>query len=407
MFYACHVRRALLVVLCAVIGCKGDDVDTSAPSASVASELYQEAPEDAPPAGSQTRGQAESAGEKSDVAAGKLVAGSMPGDKGRDPALEPTTLEVDMGAFAIDRLPYPNDPKKPPLTGVNRDKASALCAERGARLCSELEWERACKGPDNQPYAGGSVWDPSCAAEPNRCASGFGVLAMGAAVREWTVSDVEAIKWLQPKAAAVRGARRDAAAVDHRCAHRSAIAADTEAEDLGFRCCHGAANTPTIASPHWRDAFRKADMPPSRLEKLFAANPRLAALAKDIKYFNEDAAGETVTKRGSERADAGAPPEGWRAATAPMIWNPLAGEEILLVTGQSGADSFIVAFHLLPGDRYRVAAAMVLKRELGPIAFLYHADERKKLHWTMCWGCPGETGLIRYLRDNRVSISQD
>ena len=39
-----------------------------------------------------------------------------------------------------------------------------LCAERGARLCTELEWERACKGRESEMFAGGAGWDPRCAA---------------------------------------------------------------------------------------------------------------------------------------------------------------------------------------------------------------------------------------------------
>src|SRR4030095_3533230 len=97
-------------------------------------------------------------------------------------------LEVELGEFSIDRLPYPNDPAAPPLTGATRQRAQALCAERGGRLCHELEWERACKGPEDKPYRGGRVWDPTCAREPSTCASGLGVLAMGGALREWTAS---------------------------------------------------------------------------------------------------------------------------------------------------------------------------------------------------------------------------
>src|SRR3954469_13964747 len=42
------------------------------------------------------------AGARVDVPAGKLSAGSPPGDKGRDPPLEPALLEVELGGFSID-----------------------------------------------------------------------------------------------------------------------------------------------------------------------------------------------------------------------------------------------------------------------------------------------------------------
>ena len=65
---------------------------------------------------------------------------------------------------------------------MSRSRAAKLCKERDGRLCTELEWERACTGPDGEMYAGGARWDSACAKAPNTCASGYGALAMGAAL---------------------------------------------------------------------------------------------------------------------------------------------------------------------------------------------------------------------------------
>ncbi len=55
------------------------------------------------------------AGARVEIPAGKLVAGSTPGDRGRDPhARARLLLGVDLGAFSIDRVPYPNDPARSP-----------------------------------------------------------------------------------------------------------------------------------------------------------------------------------------------------------------------------------------------------------------------------------------------------
>ncbi|MEJ7730835.1 MAG: hypothetical protein WKG00_16655 [Polyangiaceae bacterium] len=107
---------------------------------------------------------------------GSFMAGSTPGDRGRDPVLEPAMLDMDLGPFTIDRSPYPNDPSRPALTGVTRERAGQLCQERGARLCTELEWERVCKGEAGTPYAGASEWDAACSKDPAACPSGYGVL---------------------------------------------------------------------------------------------------------------------------------------------------------------------------------------------------------------------------------------
>ncbi|MEO6600291.1 MAG: SUMF1/EgtB/PvdO family nonheme iron enzyme, partial [Polyangiaceae bacterium] len=93
--------------------------------------------------------------ERIDIPGGSFSVGSRPGDPGRNPELEPRQTSIELGPFQIDRLPYPNDGKSPPLTSVSRDEAKRSCSERGERLCTELEWERACKGPSSSDYATG------------------------------------------------------------------------------------------------------------------------------------------------------------------------------------------------------------------------------------------------------------
>ncbi len=396
--------------LCLLLGaCKRDATAKAAPSATASAALVEAADEDAPAAPQQQKhGAAKKAGEKVTVAAGKLSAGSTPGDLGRDPTLEPALLEVDIGEFQIDALPYPNDPQKPPVTGVTRARAAELCAEAGGRLCAELEWERACKGPDGQPFAGSSGWDAGCAKHPEGCASGFGALAMGGAMREWTASDVEPIKnYRAQSAAAVRGAAADAADVDHRCAHRLAIDPSSSSGDLGFRCCHGAASAPAVPSPQWLPTVQKVELPAERLAGLLSSNPKLRALADGVKYFREEAAVDTVLRRGRSCSDAGAPAAAETLTTSPLLWNPVPGEELLVVTGQAaGNRSFIAAFQRLPGDRYRVAAAMLLDDEPGPIALVYNLNVKKKLEWAIGWQCLGETGNVTYRDEHRVAITQ-
>ena len=402
------IRRWLLMAL-AVAGCDPDSGGPGATSAAPASsKTLIEADDEPMDAGAQKKGTATKAGERVAISGGKLIAGSTPGDRGRDPSLEPALLEVELSAFEIDKLPYPNDPSLGPRTGVTRDEAARLCDQAKGRLCSELEWERACKGVSGQTYAGGNKWDDSCAKAPETCASEFGVLAMGGAMREWTASDIEPIPKLQPEAAAVRGAAAADGDVDHRCAHRRGVAPDTTSADLGFRCCYGATNAATVASPKWLDTVKRTQLPPDKLAELFKSNARLKRLSNDVKYFREEAAEETVMRRGRARGtDAGALPDNTYMTTSPVIWNPTPGEEILIVTGRSGEkDSFIVAFHRVPGGRYRVGSAMIMEGELGPVVIVYNPYVRRKLHWTTCWECYGETGNITYREENRVVITQ-
>jgi hypothetical protein len=427
-----------LAVLAALLGCKrGNGVGTATGGpASQGSALVLEAaenedePSDA--AVAQRHEAARAAGEKVAIAAGSFGLGSVPGDSGRDPTLEPTPKKIELGAFEMDRLPYPNDPQAPPRTGVSRAEASELCSERSGRLCTEVEWERACKGPEEQPYAGGSAWDGACASAPLTCASGFGALAMGAALRELTASDVGPIKKILPRGAmALRGARGDAASVDHRCAHRLAVDPETRAADLGFRCCYGPKNDQTISSPDWVDTFRPIEVGSAELSTMFRSMPKLGLLSEEVKYFREDSAISTVERRGqsarkvkglepvsSSEAPTPEPgaseeaPELARAklTTAPLLWSPVPGEELLVVTGRSGPHSFVVALHRFVGaegeSRYRVGSALILQDEPGPIVLAYDQDVRRRLHWMGCRGCYGEMGRITYREDNRVVITQ-
>ncbi|MGK3988558.1 SUMF1/EgtB/PvdO family nonheme iron enzyme [Sorangium sp. So ce136] len=379
-------------------------------------KVLEAAENESPAASAQPRAGAAAAGPaRIEIPAGKLVAGSTPGDKGRDPALEPALLDVELGGFAIDRDLYPNDPAQPPLTGVTRARASELCQQAGGRLCTELEWERACKGPEGTPYAGGAAWDPACAKAPASCASGFGVVGMGAALREWTASDVAPIENLQPKAAAVRGATASASGVDHRCARRAAVDPTVSGDDIGFRCCHGAPNAASIPSPQWQQTFRRAEIGPQQVAELLASVPQLRDLGGEISFFKEPDDVNTVLGRGRTRLspsgtpavqpEASAPPN-TTLTTSPLLWNPVPGEEVLVVTGKSDDDAFIVAFLRLPGDRYRIASSLLLKGEPGPLALGFNGYVRRRLSWATCWDCRGESGNVTYRDDNRVVITQ-
>ena len=336
------------------------------------------------------------------IGSGKMIAGSTPGDAGRDAVLEPAMLEVELGGFSIDRYLYPNDPSKPPLVNVTRAKAESLCAERSQRLCTELEWERACKGEANNLYATGSQWNPACAKDPASCASQDGVAGMGAALREWTASDVQPIENMQVKAAAVRGARADAAAVDHRCARRTAVDGASAGSDIGFRCCGGPPNAAQIPSPTWQQTYRKAEISAAEVAKMLASVPHLKELAGDVSFFKEPDDTNLVLSRG----DAGAPPQNVTLTTSPLLWSPVPGEELLVVAGKSGKDAFIVAFHRLPGDRYRIGSSLWLKGEKGPIALGFNGYVRRKLPWATAWDRDGESGNVTYREDGRVVITQ-
>ena len=75
---------------------------------------------------------------------------------------------------------------------------------------AELEWEHACKGPDQEGFPSGVIWDSNCTAGAKSCASGFDVLGLGTTAGEWVSNDV--IMAEDKRRAVVRGAGKGAPA---------------------------------------------------------------------------------------------------------------------------------------------------------------------------------------------------
>jgi hypothetical protein len=271
------------------------------------------------------------------IPAGKLIAGTACGNHPRLPSEELGGVSIDMGEFSIDAYPYPNDPTKPATTSVSRDDAAALCKARGRRLCTELEWERACKGPKNTRYEYGDRFDvKKCSTTqgttPNGgsvgaldgCASAFGVHAMHGFAFEWTSSAWE--RDGEDKASAVlRGGFGDQPFAHLRCsAVRAAPPAQADAK-VGFRCCGGPENQAKVQIEH--DA-RPTLEPVEPLDAALAA--RVQSAMKNGKLVAEDGAAYTVEKA-------------WR-------WHPVGQEELVLARvsapGDAGAGATLVVARL-------------------------------------------------------------
>ncbi|MCU0690441.1 MAG: formylglycine-generating enzyme family protein [Polyangiaceae bacterium] len=193
-------------------------------------------------------------GPRVNIPAGTLTAGTPCQKTPRITNEELEAVRLEMGAFDIDVYPYPNDPAQVPRTGVSRIQAEALCRERGRRLCTELEWERACKGGSNSTYPYGDDYRPkACDGEQtflraagsyDACQSAFGVKAIYGAVWEWTASE-----WGRGGPgglAAVRGGGHSSPVVRTRCANGQSRAPAETSADLGFRCCGGPVNSAAV-----------------------------------------------------------------------------------------------------------------------------------------------------------------
>jgi formylglycine-generating enzyme required for sulfatase activity len=195
------------------------------------------------------------------VNGGVLRAGSGLEEVPRVADAELPGTEIPLGGFYVDILPWPNEPGAIPTTDVSRDEAKRLCESKAKRLCSELEWERACKGPDSTLYEYGSTYDArTCGAgaaalassmrpsgQRPACRSALGVRDLHGGPSEWTDS-----RWGRggPKdMGVVRGGNDLAGELVTRCAFARALTPSERSATTGFRCCAGPRNEAEVDLP--------------------------------------------------------------------------------------------------------------------------------------------------------------
>jgi hypothetical protein len=322
-------------------------------------------------------------------------AGTLPGRFPRVPEREPALSDAKLGPFEIDRYPYPGDPAKPPDFSQDLEAAGRRCSERGGRLCNELEWERACKGPKSQPFATGEHW--SCR-DPMSCESTEGVVAMGA-FEEWTASLFGPSTSLagQP---VIKGANASAAVHEHRCARRLPAERSEKSRAHAFRCCYGAPNGATVVEATQGIPYEFATVDAATLKKALSEHPRTEAIASDIKFFKEPDATETVIARGPGDR------KGFDFTVRPLLWRPVRGAEFIVITARSGAHSFVAVFHHLPDNGLTLASSFIMLEESGPVALAYSASIKPRLHFSTCWGCLGETGKILFREPDTAVVVQ-
>ena len=408
--------RAALFLCAGLVACKGGGATADAGAApaeptTVASSADEASPAPAPALGAATpdavsiegavealrvprstkppREHSPAAGGKIEIPAGPYPAGSTPGDDGRDPTSEPAQVSMDLSAFSIDALPYPGDPGSPPRFGMSTGEAAQACSERGGRLCNEWEWERACRGPELDVYASGEVWDRTCEKDSATCASGYGVRAMGV-TRELTQGALRGAVPLPSDWKSETG--------EHRCARRSATGG--EGGGAAFRCCYGPAQA-TAKMPDIAEfpAFRSFKMDDAELGALIAKTPELARIGEGVRFLTAETASQAYARSDTSR-------EGIKFTSAPLLWSPERGVEIVVLTGRSKYHSFVLAFYPLPGGAFRLASSMLFLRDVSPMVLAYRASSKRELLWTSFWGSRTDEGYISWRDDKRVVIVQ-
>jgi formylglycine-generating enzyme required for sulfatase activity len=185
---------------------------------------------------------------------GEFRAGTPPNKTPRVAEEELPGTRVALGGYYIDVLPFPNEAGAIPTLNVSREDAAHMCESKGKRLCSELEWEHACKGPADAAYEDGDVYHPATCAmgmpseqaarrpsgEQLACKSGFGVSDMHGGAWEWT--DGPWGRGSSRDLGVLRGGNAMAGEIAGRCANALARLAKGKSPTMGFRCCAGPKN---------------------------------------------------------------------------------------------------------------------------------------------------------------------
>jgi hypothetical protein len=255
------------------------------------------------------------------VPGGVLIAGTPPDRLPRVADEEMAGEQVVMRGFYVDVFPYPNEVGAIPTTSVTQAEARELCEGQGKRLCTELELERACKGPLNTAYEYGDAYKPAVCATgtarnlvPNgvnaACRSAFGVHDLHGGIWQWTSS-----QWgrdtTKPNLVTVRGGNGVEGELLGRCANGRGVRADARRSDVGVRCCAGEVNSFEVVLSVTRGDPLRWQAPDGRMAPML----------------------EKLAPQEIHDAVRGKRPEEQFRVERMWIWHPLGNEELIVGGG--------------------------------------------------------------------------
>jgi hypothetical protein len=306
------VRPVLVAALLAMLGCRGE-VTKPDGGGSAAPPWKTDEAEPEPRPGMMW------------IPGGVLIAGTAPDKIPRVADEEMAGEQVVMHGFYVDIYPYPNEAGAIPTTNLSLADAEKACKDQDKRLCTELELERACKGPENTIYEYGDLYKPTaCVTGTKRslvpngvnaaCQSAFGVHDLHGGVWAWTSS-----AWrrdpAKPNLVAIRGGNGESGELVGRCANGRGAKPDARREDLGARCCAGEPNTFEVVLEVTRADPLRWQPPDERMAPLLA------------KLLPDDLAMLAAT------GDSREPNRRAFKFERQWLWHPLGNEELVIAGG--------------------------------------------------------------------------
>jgi serine/threonine protein kinase len=153
---------------------------------------------------------------------------------------------VPTKAFCIDKFESPNSQGSMPITDLTFIEAKKSCLSMGKHLCSEVEWEKACKGKESEKYPYGNTYDgalcntqgrngeqrlPMKTGSFEKCISSYGAFDLSGNVLELTTSATS------DSPVAAKGGSSRSSSYQAKCSSRLFPAPDARDPYTGFRCC--------------------------------------------------------------------------------------------------------------------------------------------------------------------------
>jgi formylglycine-generating enzyme required for sulfatase activity len=168
---------------------------------------------------------------------------------------------IYVDGFCIDKYEYPNKLFSMPESDLSYIEASQKCIEEGKRLCTEAEWEKACKGPQFFEYPYGKRYDisdcridkdkmdgPTMSGEMTKCVSSYGVFDMSGNIAEWVYDYYDENFYYSSPASnpkgpesgdmrILKGGSFEDFGMRTKCSYREPRKPDQTSKRTGFRCC--------------------------------------------------------------------------------------------------------------------------------------------------------------------------
>jgi serine/threonine protein kinase len=212
-------------------------------------EEEQETPKEAPP----PKG---CPADMATIEAGEFILGSN--DSERNELVEQAARKRESKKFCMDKYEFPNQRNVIPAKSASWLEANDACEKNRKRLCTEIEWERACKGPWsivlNQQFSYGNTWrDNACnvknfnsmmdekpgevapSGDYPDCSTNEGVYDLTGNLQEWTHS--EGHLGGEPHKNIIKGGSYLTPKFQSRCSYSREELPTLKQEDIGFRCC--------------------------------------------------------------------------------------------------------------------------------------------------------------------------